>query len=150
MHPCTVKQAQAMIRTLVKTKDIFVDEKLNLVMIKDTADAVRLAERLIESLDMAEPEVMLDVEVLEVTRSRLLELGVRFPDQIGYGRLQPDLNTTIVKTKLGKTMMIQWDEQLPRPYTRHNFIQGTKGAFGGFPDRVLQPAELVDQAELTR
>lgn len=91
-----VKQAQAMIRALVKTRDIFVDEKLNLVMIKDTPDAVRLAERLIESLDIAEPEVMLDVEVLEVTRSRLLELGVRFPDQIGYGRLQNDISTTIV------------------------------------------------------
>ncbi|MBL0943575.1 MAG: secretin and TonB N-terminal domain-containing protein [Hydrogenophaga sp.] len=91
-----VKQAQTMIRTLVKSRDIFIDEKLNLVIVKDTPDAVRLAERLIESLDMAEPEVMLDVEVLEVTRSRLLELGVRFPDQIGYGRLQNDLTTTIV------------------------------------------------------
>ncbi|MES2840058.1 MAG: secretin and TonB N-terminal domain-containing protein [Pseudomonadota bacterium] len=106
-----VKQAQAMIRTLVKTKDIFIDEKLNLVIIKDTADAVRLAEKLIESLDMAEPEVMLDVEVLEVTRSRLQELGLRFPDQIGYGRLQPDLTTTIVNngvtqsnTTLGGTL----------------------------------------------
>lgn len=91
-----VKQAQTMVRTLVKTKDIFIDEKLNLMIIKDTPDAVHLAERLLESLDMAEPEVMLDVEVLEVTRSRLQELGLRFPDQIGYGRLQPDLNTTIV------------------------------------------------------
>lgn len=91
-----VKQAQTLIRTLVKTRDIFIDEKLNLVMVKDTPDAVRLAEQLIESLDMAEPEVMLDVEVLEVTRNRLLELGLRFPDQIGYGRLQPDLSTTIV------------------------------------------------------
>lgn len=91
-----VKQAQTLIRTLVKSRDIFIDEKLNLVIVKDTADAVRLAERLIESLDMAEPEVMLDVEVLEVTRSRLLELGLRFPDQIGYGRLQNDLTTTIV------------------------------------------------------
>lgn len=106
-----VKQAQTMIRTLVKTRDIFVDEKLNLVIIKDTAEAVRLAEKLIESLDMAEPEVMLDVEVLEVTRSRLQELGIRFPDQIGYGRLQPDLNTTIVNngvtqsnTTLGGTL----------------------------------------------
>lgn len=106
-----VKQAQTMIRTLVKTRDIFIDEKLNLVIIKDTADAVRLAEKLIESLDMAEPEVMLDVEVLEVTRSRLQELGIRFPDQIGYGRLQPDLNTTIVNngvtqsnTTLGGTL----------------------------------------------
>ena len=106
-----VKQAQAMIRTLVKTRDIFIDEKLNLVIIKDTANAVRLAEKLIESLDMAEPEVMLDVEVLEITRSRLQELGVRFPDQIGYGRLQPDLTTTIVNngvtqsnTTLGGTL----------------------------------------------
>lgn len=47
-----------------------------------------------------------------------------------------DINTTIAKTVLGKTLMIQWDEQLPRPYTRLNFIQGTKGAFGGFPNRL--------------
>lgn len=98
-----VKQAQTMIRTLVKTKDIFVDEKLNLVIIKDTPNAVRLAERLIESLDMAEPEVMLDVEVLEVTRSRLLELGLRFPDQIGYGRLLNDQTTTIVTDGVTQT-----------------------------------------------
>jgi general secretion pathway protein D len=91
-----VKQAQALVRTIVKTKDIFIDEKLNLLVVKDTADAVALAERLLESLDVAEPEVMLDVEVLEVSRSRVLELGLRFPDQIGYGRLQSDLSTTIV------------------------------------------------------
>ena len=47
-----------------------------------------------------------------------------------------DINTTIAKTVKGNTLMIQWDEQLPRPYTRHNFIQGTKGAWGGFPNRV--------------
>lgn len=91
-----VKQAQAMVRALVKTKDIFADEKLNLLVIKDTPEAVRLAERLLESLDMPEPEVMLEVEVLEVTRSKLMELGLRFPDQVGYGLLQPSTNTTIV------------------------------------------------------
>lgn len=91
-----VKQAQTLVRTLVKTRDVFIDEKLNLLILKDTPEAVKLAERLLASLDMAEPEVMLDVEVLEVTRSRLLELGLRFPDQIGYGRLTPDTATTIV------------------------------------------------------
>lgn len=49
---------------------------------------------------------------------------------------QGDLNTTIARTVLGKTLMIQWDEQLPRPYTRHNLIQGTRGVWGGFPDRI--------------
>ena len=46
-----------------------------------------------------------------------------------------DLNTSIVRTVNGRTVMVQWDEQLPRPYTRHNFLQGTKGAWGGFPNR---------------
>jgi general secretion pathway protein D len=91
-----VKQAQALVKTLVKTKDTFVDEKLNLLVIKDTPDAVRLAERLIESLDIAEPEVMLDVEVLELSRSKLRELGLRFPDQVGYGLLTQAANSTIV------------------------------------------------------
>tara|TARA_Y100001936_G_scaffold45153_1_gene43997 strand:- start:137 stop:991 length:855 start_codon:yes stop_codon:yes gene_type:complete len=47
-----------------------------------------------------------------------------------------DLNTSIVKTHLGRTVMIQWDETSPRPYSRHNLIQGTKGTLAGFPTRV--------------
>jgi general secretion pathway protein D len=98
-----VKQAMAMIRALVKTRDIFADEKLNLLIMKDTPDAVRLAERLVESLDLAEPEVMLDVEVLEITRGKLQELGLRFPDQIGYGLLQPTTSSTIVNSGVTET-----------------------------------------------
>ncbi len=73
------KQAQALVKTVVKTRDTFIDEKLNLLVIKDTPDAVRMAERLVQQLDVADPEVMLDVEVLEVLRSRLLNLGFQFP-----------------------------------------------------------------------
>ncbi len=47
-----------------------------------------------------------------------------------------DLNTSIIKTNLGRTIMVQWDETSPRPYSRHNLIQGTKGVLAGFPTRV--------------
>jgi len=47
-----------------------------------------------------------------------------------------DLNTSILKTTLGRTIMVQWDETSPRPYSRHNLIQGTKGILAGFPTRV--------------
>jgi general secretion pathway protein D len=97
------KQAMAMIKQMVKTRDVFVEEKLNLLVMKDTPDAVRLAERLIATLDLAEPEVMLEVEVLEISRNRLLELGLRFPDQIGYGLLQPS-TTSAVTTPTGTTI----------------------------------------------
>ncbi|MGV3614363.1 MAG: Gfo/Idh/MocA family protein [Fimbriimonas sp.] len=61
-----------------------------------------------------------------------------------------DINTTIAKTVNGKTLMIQWDEQLPRPYTRLNFIQGTKGAFGGFPNRIAVEGEGKDADRWTQ
>ncbi len=80
-----VKQTANMIRTLVKTRDIFIDEKINLLVIKDTPNAIRLAERLIAAQDLAEPEVMLEVEVLEVGRNRLLELGIRYPSSLAVG-----------------------------------------------------------------
>lgn len=85
------KSAQTMLKQLVKSRDVFIDEKLNLLVVKDTPDAVRLAERMIALLDVSEPEVMLELEVLEVSRSKLRDLGLDLPDQIGYGLLTPNL-----------------------------------------------------------
>lgn len=78
------KQAANMIKSLVKTKDVFTDEKLKLVVMRDTPDAVRMAEKLIAAQDLAESEVMLEVEVMEVASGLLTELGVRYPSQVSY------------------------------------------------------------------
>lgn len=79
-----VKQTASMIRAVVKTKDLYIDERLNLLVIRDTPEAVRMAERLIAAQDLAEPEVMLEVEVMEVASSLLSELGIRWPSQVDY------------------------------------------------------------------
>ena len=47
-----------------------------------------------------------------------------------------DMSTSIIKTALGRTIMVQWDETSPRPYSRLNLIQGTKGTLAGFPNRI--------------
>jgi predicted dehydrogenase len=49
---------------------------------------------------------------------------------------QGDMSTSIIKTTLGRTILVQWDETSPRPYTRHNLIQGTRGTLAGFPNRI--------------
>jgi len=77
-----VKQVQAMIKAMLKTKDTFIDEKLNLLYIRDTPEAIRLAEKLIAMQDLSEPEVMMDVQLLEVQRNKLLDLGVQWPGQL--------------------------------------------------------------------
>lgn len=47
-----------------------------------------------------------------------------------------DHNTSILRTVKGKTVMLQHDVSNPRPYTRHNRVQGTKGAFEDYPPRI--------------
>ncbi len=74
-----VKQIVAMVRGSVKTKDMHVDERLNLFVMKDTPEAIRLVERLVAVNDLADPEVMLEVEVLEIRRDLLRNLGAMYP-----------------------------------------------------------------------
>ncbi len=78
------KQLVTMIKTLLRTKDIFVHEKTNSVVMRDTPDVIALAERLVDDQDIADPEVMLEVEVLEVSGSRLSELGVNYPSSATF------------------------------------------------------------------
>jgi hypothetical protein len=61
-----------------------------------------------------------------------------------------DLNTSIIKLVSGKTMMVQWDETSPRPYTRHNLLQGTKGTFGSYPNRIAVDYALDELPEAVR
>lgn len=72
------------LKGMVKPKEIFVDDKLNMIVMRDTTDAIRVAERLIAAQDIAEPEVMLEVEVLEVGTSLLDNIGMQFPSQLSY------------------------------------------------------------------
>lgn len=76
------KLAANTLRTILKIRDVLVDEKQNMVVVRDTPEAVRQAEKLLAMHDLPEPEVMLEVEVLEVARSRLTDLGIRWPDQL--------------------------------------------------------------------
>ncbi len=76
------KQMLTMLKTMLKTKDLFIHEKTNSIVMRDTPDAIRLAERMIADQDISEPEVMLEVEVMEVSRTKLSELGIKWPDRL--------------------------------------------------------------------
>lgn len=72
-------------------------------------------------------------------RGRALYAEKNYPKDHKWNQLNfkgGDLNTSIIKTTMGKTIMVQWDETSPRPYSRLNLIQGTKGTLAGFPTRV--------------
>jgi general secretion pathway protein D len=86
-----VKQTMNMVKTLLKARDIYVDEKLNMMIMRDTPETIHLAEKLIAVQDIAEPEVMLEIEVLEVKRSKLMDLGINYPSQVTLYSLSEDV-----------------------------------------------------------
>ena len=47
-----------------------------------------------------------------------------------------DMNTSLIKTHMGRTIMVQHDTTSPRPYSRLNLISGTRGTMASFPTRV--------------
>ena len=79
------KQVLTLVRTMAKTRDLHADERLNLLVVRDTPEVVRQVERLVATLDMPEPEVMLAVEVMEVASSKLDQLGLSWPTSVQYG-----------------------------------------------------------------
>ena len=74
------KRVQEMLKTVLTVKTLFVDDKANIVVIRDTPEVVRMAEKLVASIDMVVPEVMMEVEILEVNRSLMDDLGITYPD----------------------------------------------------------------------
>lgn len=84
-----IKSVAETLKTIVKVRDMSVDERLGLIFVRDTADAIRMAERIVNLQDLSDPEVMLEVEILEVKRSRLMELGIQWPNQLSLTPLVP-------------------------------------------------------------
>ncbi len=67
---------------------------------------------------------------------------------------QGDMNTTIIKTEKGKTIMIQHDVTSPRPYNRIHMLSGTKGFVQKYPVQgiALEPNahEFLSENEMEK
>jgi len=71
-----VKDINNMLRALIDARRIATNEQLNSVVIRDTADKVAIAERLINANDKAKAEVLIDVEMIQVDSTKLRDIGM--------------------------------------------------------------------------
>lgn len=72
-----LKEVSDLLRIVVDSRRVFPVVANNTIAIRDTPDRVAAAGRLIAALDKARPEVVVDVEILEVDRTRLREYGLQ-------------------------------------------------------------------------
>jgi len=77
-----VKYLQTVLKTVLKVKEVSMDERTGTLVIRDTPDAIAVAAKVIAAHDVPDPEVMLEVEVLEISHDRLSNLGIQFPNSL--------------------------------------------------------------------
>jgi general secretion pathway protein D len=80
-----LKETIDLLRIVIDLRRIAGVPGANALTIKDTPDRLAAAARIISAIDKAKPEVVIDVELLEVNRSRLKEYGLQIasPGQPG-------------------------------------------------------------------
>ncbi|HPB60030.1 MAG TPA: cohesin domain-containing protein, partial [Candidatus Saccharicenans sp.] len=76
-------QLASILRTQYKSPSIIVDKTRNSLTIRDTPTVVALAEKLLQSWDKPKGEVIIDLEIMEVSRTRLQTIGTQFSQSYG-------------------------------------------------------------------
>jgi general secretion pathway protein D len=77
------KYIQGMLKSVLKIKEVQVDERTNTLVLRDTPESLSVASKVIAAHDQPDAEVMLEVEVLEVSRDRLTNIGIKWPESFG-------------------------------------------------------------------
>jgi len=72
-----LKETQDLLRMVIDARRISPTTGINAVSIKDTPERIMAAGRVISAIDKARPEIIIDVELLEVDRTKLLEYGLQ-------------------------------------------------------------------------
>jgi predicted dehydrogenase len=60
--------------------------------------------------------------------------------------VEGDMNTSVIRTALGRTIVLQHDVVNARPYDRINLISGTKGIFRDYPPRIYLDGQAGGEA----
>lgn len=71
------KKAVNLLRTMLQVRKIYVHEELNAIVLRDSPEVIRLAQKIIEANDRPTSEVVFDLELVEVSHTKDLDIGTK-------------------------------------------------------------------------
>ncbi len=92
-----LKETMDLLRLILDARRISPITATNAITVKDTPEHISAAAKVISAIDKARPEVVIDVELLEIDRTKLLEYGLQIaspgsPGLNGSATIAPDGN----------------------------------------------------------
>jgi general secretion pathway protein D len=123
------KKVQEMLRTVVAPKSMYVDDRLKMLVVRDTESVQDTILRLLDLYDIASPEVILEVEVLEVNVNDLLNLGIQFPATVSASLAGPaGAAAGLTVGELGNLNRNSFSLTFPDPFAVLNLRQTSSSA----------------------
>ncbi len=107
------KKAVNMLRTMLQLRKIYVHEELNAIVVRDNPDTIELVGQILANADLADSEVVFDLELIEVSHGDLLKFGIE----------PSSYSVSAVGVKNGS----QIDSTLPSPPGIGNLIDSASG-----------------------
>lgn len=139
-----VKDALTILRSLIGARQIAMNEQLNAIILRDTADKVKVAEKIIETVDKAKAEVVVDVELLQLSTNKIRDLGVQLSNyQITQSLDLGAEDATLRVSDLEFLNQNNWALSIPNVV--YNFVKSNTDA-----QLLAQPKLRISEGEQAR
>ena len=126
------KKAVNLIRTMLQVRKIYVNEDSNSIVVRDTADIVDVVEKILDANDVPDPEVVLDVEVIEISDKNAQNVGLLLSNyNVQLGAFSP--SNQLLSTALSTATTTATTTTTTTNATIDNLVRAfTMKGYGGF------------------
>jgi len=94
---------QTALRNVLMTIKVYGLASQNALVVRGTPDELLLAQKIINDLDKARPEVIVDIAVLEVSKNWERTLGIQWPSSVGVQLQSPTASSSTTTCPTGST-----------------------------------------------
>ena len=95
------EQVTNVVRTMIEARNVFPLKALNAITIRDTADKVRIAEKIIQANDKAKAEVVVAIELMELNLSKVRDIGFAISGFPGASGTSPSAGVGVTEKAVG-------------------------------------------------
>jgi general secretion pathway protein D len=142
------EQVTNVVRTMIEARNVFPLKALNAITIRDTADKVRIAEKIIQANDKAKAEVVVDLELLQLDMNKVRDLGAQLSAYtVGQGIATKDANGNTVFNSAPLTLeairsLTSKSYAFTVPTVTYNFIKNSTNA-----EQLANPELRISEGE---
>src|ERR1039457_6611214 len=98
-----MNDVQTALRNVLPNSKVYGVPSQNAIVMRATPDELTLAQKVINDLDKARPEVVVDIAIMEVDKDKLRNIGLSWPGSIIFALQPPTSSSTTTTTTTGTT-----------------------------------------------